>query len=249
MGENFVLYSLMIVLIAIGASILFIYYRINKLVKKDIVSNENEDIVEKSKILEKKSKNTSVIEKNYRELIIEDFKDTNIEKIKNVAKSNLQNIFNSIEERDITKLQSVSSLIEIKIKKLLSDQSKLNLREFFKEIEFHETIISNYQRKSGYISIVFRISLEYKHYILKDEEIVNGSKEIFQPDIYEVALAHIIDLAELDRETKKTGVHGVKCPNCFAPVNTLGQKHCKNCEKDLSDTNIMDWIFIDFNRL
>lgn len=191
MGLNFAIYSLIIVLIAVGVSIAFIYYRINKIVNKDFISNEMEEQVDKSNISEEK---VSVIEKDYRQLIKDDFKDTNIEKIKNIAKSNLQNIFRSIEEKDISKLQGVSSLIETKIKNLLSAQERLNLNEFFKEIKFHETVIADYQRKSGYISIVFRINLEYKHYIRKGNEIVNGSKEIYQLDIYEVALAYITDL-------------------------------------------------------
>lgn len=246
MGSNFAIYSLIIVLIAVGVSIAFIYYRINKIVNKDFISNEMGEQVDKSNISEEK---VSVIEKDYRQLIKDDFKDTNIEKIKNIAKSNLQNIFRSIEEKDISKLQGVSSLIETKIKNLLSAQERLSLNEFFKEIKFHETVIADYQRKSGYISIVFRINLEYKHYIQKGNEIVNGSKEIYQLDIYEVALAYITDLSELDRETKKTEIFGVKCPNCFASINSIGQKCCENCEKDLSETNIMDWIFIDFNRM
>ena len=44
-------------------------------------------------------------------------------------------------------------------------------------------------------------------------------------------------------ESKGRNAIGVNCPNCGAPITSLGAKKCEYCESPIIELNIKAWIF------
>lgn len=193
-------------------------------------------------------KSLSGMDSVYLPMINEDFPDLNIAGLKSHAKQALQEILDAIESKDLTKIKATSNLVAKKVESILENQERLDQHEFFNDVKFHNVVISQYERNPGYLSIVFQVGLEFIHYIMQNEKIINGSKEKKQQERFEVAFAYIQDVNKIEDEALKTGLYGLNCPNCAAPIKTLGQKYCEYCGTGIVEVNSKAWIMIDFAR-
>ena len=61
----------------------------------------------------------------------------------------------------------------------------------------------------------------------------------------EVELMYVQDA---DRLHNRATALGVNCPNCGAPVKTLGEKFCQFCGTAIKEINIRSWKFNSVNE-
>lgn len=242
---EYILLAILILVILIAIYVIYKIFSVLKFFKNE----EIKEIYDAYKDLPETPKSLSGMDSIYAPLIKEDFPEINLDELKIRAKTSLVNIFNAIENKDIKIIGKASNLVKTKVEKIISDQKKLNQKEIFSDINFHNIVISKYENKNGYLSIVLQLALEFYHYISQNEEIINGSKEKKQQERFQVSFAYIQDIDKIDENDLKAGVFGQNCPNCAAPIKTIGQKYCEYCGSSIIGININNWIMIDYLRV
>ena len=95
------------------------------------------------------------------------------------------------------------------------------------EIELHETEISDYRNSEGTCYIRCQTSAGYR---------TDAGNWIEKK--YETDLVYIQDVSKLP--PTQTGI-GLNCPNCGAPIQTLGVKICPFCGTGITELNIRVW--------
>ena len=91
--------------------------------------------------------------------------------------------------------------------------------------------------KEGKCIITFQSAVEHFHYKEKDGNVVWGEKERKQQTKYNIELMYIQDekLAKLDNAV------GTTCPNCGAPIISLGAMRCEYCGLAVTPVNLKVW--------
>ena len=117
-------------------------------------------------------------------------------------------------------------------------------REHFDKIKIHRTEISNYTKKSGRCIITMQSSIQYYHYITDQTgRVISGSKDVLFQSKYETDLIYIQDRSLVEGDLGEAD--GLNCPNCGAPITSLGQKFCEYCGTGVVAYNIHVWSFSD----
>ena len=91
--------------------------------------------------------------------------------------------------------------------------------------------------------VTFQSSLECFHYTtdLGDNSVKDGSKEYKYQTRYNVDLIYIQDRNKVENELDHA--LGINCPNCGAPLSTLGAKVCEYCGTPVVTVNLYAWTF------
>ena len=85
--------------------------------------------------------------------------------------------------------------------------------------------------------ITIQSAVEYFYSKVRDGKVIDGSKERKTQTKYNTELIYIqdIDLAEFDHAI------GMSCPNCGAPIKTLGEMRCEYCGTKVTPVNTKVW--------
>ena len=73
-----------------------------------------------------------------------------------------------------------------------------------------------------------------------DGKVVFGSKDAKMQTVYETELVYIQDVDKLENHADALGIN---CPNCGAPIKSLGEKYCEYCGTAVQEVNIRAWKF------
>ena len=123
-----------------------------------------------------------------------------------------------------------------------------DLREHFDQIKIHRTEICQYRKTAGRCIITFRSALECYHYITDNSSsIKEGSKEYKYQTKYNTDLIYIQDRNLVENELDNA--LGVNCPNCGAPLSSLGAKVCEYCGTPVIEINIHAWSFSNIEEV
>ena len=116
-------------------------------------------------------------------------------------------------------------------------------REHYDSVHIHRTEISQYRKSEGRCIITFQSSLECFHYTsdLSDGAVKSGSKEFKYQTRFNVDLVYIQDRDKVENELDHA--LGINCPNCGAPLSSLGAKVCAYCGTPIVEVNIYAWNF------
>ena len=115
-------------------------------------------------------------------------------------------------------------------------------REHFMDIKVHRTEIHNYRKTDGRCIVTFQTSVQYYHYIENEEgKILSGSKDVLFQSKYNIDLIYIQDRNIVENQLDHA--LGVNCPNCGAPISSLGAKVCEYCDTPIIEINIHAWSF------
>lgn len=209
--------------------VVFSYLYIKKRVE-GYFGSSIKDIIEKAKIEDEElPKSLSSMDSIYLEQVKRDFPDININEIKRLAEAEVLNIFKSIEKKDNSFVKGkMRSIVDSKIE----DNRENNIS--YDNIKFHNTVLSKYENKDGIATITIGSSFEY---ILKTNK---KTKKV--QDRAKVEFIYIIDTNKVEANKK---VLGVNCPNCGAPVTSLGNKSCKYCGTSVVDIVKRVWTIND----
>ena len=233
---------ILVLLLAVIISLIIFFYIIrNKIVnlsQKYFGTSDIKRAIELSEIeAEITPKSVSSMEPLLFDRISKDFPDLNINELKSMVENSLLDIFSSIENQDLTKVKKYNS---DKINSWVSSKIEdLNTTEVhFDSIKFHRTVINDYKNESGIATMKFQTSLEY--FYKKENNI--GKKT---QDRYEVEFIYIIDAM---KNRVNGSAIGLNCPNCGAPVTTVGIKTCKYCGSEIYDLVKKTWMLNNIKR-
>lgn len=164
-------------------------------------------------------KSLSSMDSIYLEQIKRDFPEINIKELKRSCEKEILNLLYSIEQKDISNLKGkIKSLAE----SLIEDNKKNKVE--YNDIKIHNTVVSKYECKKGIATITFGCSFEYK-------KVINETTKKIQ-DRAKVEYIYIIDENQVSSNEK---VLGINCPNCGAPLKSLGDKKCRYCTSPIAE--------------
>lgn len=115
----------------------------------------------------------------------------------------------------------------------IAKSEELERRESFSNTRIHQTEICRYDRNSVLCRILVQTSLEYHHSLKNPSVSLTDQKEQHR---YSMDLVYVQDADQVSGTAL-----GVNCPNCGAPVRSLGSRHCAYCGSGLEPINIRVW--------
>lgn len=175
--------------------------------------------------------------------ISEDFPDFNYNEMKVRATNVLTSYLAGVSAGSVGLLNDGSTELKQKLTDYIGSFTEKNLREHFDSVHIHRTEISQYRKSEGRCIVTFQSSLECFHYItdLGDNSVTDGSKEYKYQTRYNVDLVYIQDRNKVENELDHA--LGINCPNCGAPLKSLGAKVCEYCGTPIIAVNLYAWTF------
>lgn len=167
-------------------------------------------------------------------------------KIKRFAKdafgtNNFGEIAAAQEELLANTPKSVSGMTSLYLPQLQKDFPELNWVEFrslaekyikefalamsVTQFKIHQTALRDYRKKSGTCYVIFQSAAEYK----KDSKKIQSR--------FEATLAYVQDA----EKTGNVSSYSINCPNCGAPISSLGTKQCAYCGSEVISVSMHVW--------
>ncbi len=182
--------------------------------------------------------------------IVSDFPDFQYDEMKERAENVLTCYLRAITERRHSLLQDGNSELKNQLENHIQMLCAKDLREHFDQIKIHRTEISQYRKTQGRCIITFQSALECYHYITNTANssmVQEGSREYKYQTKYNIDLIYIQDRNLIENELDNA--LGVNCPNCGAPLSSLGAKVCEYCGTPVIEINIHAWSFSNIDEI
>lgn len=172
-----------------------------------------------------------------------DFADFQESQLYNLAEKNLRVIFTSISNKDKSELDSVP-LVKDNISNMIDEYIRNDIGVNYRDVEFHNFVIKNYEKKKGIATITVGVSVEYYYDKIMNNKKVSYSK-LKRQTRYECKYIYIYDESLVGDNLNFLGIN---CPNCGGPIQSLRSKHCEYCGTLLdflgpSDSQVHDKIW------
>lgn len=183
--------------------------------------------------------------------IAADFPEFNYNEYKSKAESLIHNYLAAIEEKapqrlNAKELQALA--IEPQVKNVISELDQQGLNEHFDKITIHDTQIANYLKKSGLVTVQLKSSVGFINYADdKNGNVVYGSKELRRQTVFCTDLTYVQDIDKIE-DFALNSAFALNCPNCGAPITSMGQKYCDYCGSAVKEINIYCWRFTRLNE-
>lgn len=182
--------------------------------------------------------------------IVSDFPDFQYDEMKGRAQNTLIDYLQAITERHPALMQDGNDELKNQLENYIEMLSARDLQEHYDQIKIHRTEISQYRKTEGRCIITFQSAIECYHYFINTTEpsaVQDGSKEYKYQTKYNIDLIYIQD-RDLVKNTLDDAL-GVTCPNCGAPLSSLGAKVCKYCGTPVIELNIHAWSFSSISEV
>jgi len=180
--------------------------------------------------------------------IVTDFPDFQYDEMKERAENVLTRYLCAITERNPGVPIDANTELKQQLENHIQMLSAKGLWEHFDQIRIHRTEINQYRKTAGRCIITFQTALECYHYITdSSSSIKEGSKEYKYQTKYNTDLIYIQDRNLVENELDNA--LGVNCPNCGAPLSSLGAKFCEYCGTPVIEINIHAWSFSNVEEI
>lgn len=182
--------------------------------------------------------------------IVSDFPDFQYDEMKERIENTLISYLRAVNECNSSLLQDGNTELKNQLDNQIQMLSNQDLQEHFDQIRIHRTEISQYKKAKGRCIITFQSAIEYYHYITNTADsssIKEGSKEYKYQTKYNVDLIYIQDRDLVENELDNA--LGVNCPNCGAPLSSLGAKVCEYCNTPIIEINIHAWSISNIDEV
>lgn len=227
---------ILITILVLLIIIILIYWKIKQKLKEFSssvfgTSNIIEGIKSQKIALSNEPRSVFGMEKLILPNITKDFPNLNINEMKKMVEDSILMCLQSIEKKEILKVDYVSETITNWIQSRIDD---LKEDEFinYDEIKFHKTVLNQYVNKDGVYSLMFQTAVEYLYRENNDdyEKIQNR---------FNTEFIYIFDDTKISKY--QSGI-ALNCPNCGAPIKDLGVKTCNYCGTGVIDLVKKTWI-------
>ncbi|MBU5428736.1 zinc ribbon domain-containing protein [Kineothrix sp. MSJ-39] len=174
--------------------------------------------------------------------IVADFPDFTYDEMKNRAEDVLVSYLRAIDQNNSSLLKEGNQELQDQLSHHLQMLSDQNLIEQYDDIRIHRTEISQYKKNAGRCVVTFQTSLACMHYRKNAEgRITEGSTEYTYQTRFNTDLIYIQNREIVEKESDRA--LGINCPNCGAPISSLGAKFCEYCGSAIVELNIHAWSF------
>lgn len=197
---------------------------------------------------ELKPRSVSSMTSVYLPQITRDFPEFNLFEFKTKAENALMSALKAISRCDKNaEIEMASDDLIHKIAHIIDNAKASGEYPHYENIKIHQTEINKYIKVGGTCRIVFESSLEYITYTETSGVIKNGSMTQKRQTKYTTELVYVQDASKT--QNASNGGVGVTCPNCGAPITSLGQKRCNYCLSAITEINMHTWSFNDFDEV
>lgn len=179
--------------------------------------------------------------------ISSDFPDFHYDEMKERTENVLTQYLRAITEKNAGILTEGNTELKQQLDNHIQMLSSKDLWEHFDQIKIHRTEINQYRKTAGRCIITFQSSLECYHYVTDSSSIKEGSKDYKYQTKYNTDLIYIQDRNLVENELDNA--LGVNCPNCGAPLTSLGAKFCEYCGTPVIEINIHAWSFSNIEEI
>ena len=179
--------------------------------------------------------------------IVSDFPDFEYDEMKERAENTLTQYLRAVTQKNTAVLTDGNTELKQQLENHIQMLSIKGLWEHFDQIKIHRTAIHQYKKADGRCIITFQSALECFHYITDTSSVIEGSKEYKYQTKYNTDLIYIQDRNLLENELDHA--LGINCPNCGAPLSSLGAKKCEYCGTPVIEINIHAWSFSDIKEM
>ena len=179
--------------------------------------------------------------------ISSDFPDFHYDEMKERAENVLTQYLRAITERNTGIFTEGNTELKQQLDSYIQMLSAQDLCEHFDQIKIHRTEINQYRKTAGRCIITFQSSLECYHYVTESSSIKSGSKNYKYQTKYNTDLIYIQDRNLVENELDNA--LGINCPNCGAPLSSLGAKICEYCGSPIIEINIHAWSFSNIEEI
>ncbi len=202
----------------------------------------SEGIARQREMLSRTPKSVSAMTRVYLPQIERDFPAFHYDEARQKAEDALSAFFTALTRQDASRLASVSQPLRQQAVRRIDDAKARGEREHFERVRIHQTEIARYIKSGGRCTVVFQSAVEYLFYVTRQNELLRGSKELFEQTKYNISLVYVQDAKQLT-EAEQDKSAGLTCPNCGAPLKTLGVKICDYCGSSVEEINRYAWEF------
>lgn len=182
--------------------------------------------------------------------IVSDFPDFQYNEMKDRTENVLTSYLRAVDGRNPSLLQDGNTELKNQLENQIQMLSARNIQEHFEQIRIHRTEISSYRKSEGRCIITFQSALECYHYstdITNPSTVLEGSREYKYQTKYNIDLIYIQDRNLVENELDHA--LGINCPNCGAPLSSLGAKKCEYCGTPVIEINIHAWSFSNIDEV
>lgn len=194
---------------------------------------------QQEKLLEERPKSVSGMTGIELPKIQRDFPEFNWAQWRWECENRLLQYLQGLEQQDIGCLKDASPSLLESLRLAIEDQIEHGIREVYSRATVHRTEINQYEKRSGLCRIIVQSSVEYyfSRSSVRADEVIRDHREQHR---YRMELVYIQDP---DKVTDpRLNAASVSCPNCGAPVSSLGAKHCSYCGSAVEPINIRAWV-------
>lgn len=199
-------------------------------------------------ILSDEPKSVSGMTRIYLPMIMKDFPEFNYDEFKTKAENMLMSAFDAITNENKDLVMNGSKDIIHSVSLIICNNINSGYKETYKNVKIHQTEICGYKKMNGTCVITLQSAVEYFHYIEKEDKLMTGDKQLKEQTRYNTDIVYIQDVSKLEGESQ-TAFVGAVCPNCGAPVSSLGNKYCEYCGSEIKTVNVNVWAINKYIKL
>lgn len=192
-------------------------------------------------------KSVSAATSLYLPKITKDFPEFHYEEARERAENVLISYLRSVDSYNCGLLTEGSNELKDKLMQKIQMLKSEGTKEHFQNIKIHRTEIAQYRKTKGRCSIVFQSAMESVHFAEKGGSIIRGRNDRREQSKYNVEMIYIQDREQIEN----LGDRGLalNCPNCGAPIQSIGMKTCQYCDSPVMEFNICTWNFSDVREV
>ena len=234
-----ILIVLLVIILVIAIFVVTLKNKVKNFLNKYFNTNDLKKAIEVSEIeYQNTPKSLSGMEAIALPLIEKDFPNLNINELKGMVDASIINYFEMLESKEYKDINNASESVKEYIKSQINDLKSDDSIKYV-SLKIHKTIIHKYEKKNGLAVISFQTALEY---LYKKN---NDSLKKIQDRFY-TEYIYIIDSKKADSKIKAIGLN---CPNCGAPINSLGNKICSYCGSGVVDLVKYTWLLNQIKKI
>lgn len=196
-------------------------------------------------------KSVNSMTKTYLPQIMRDFPEFSYDQFKTKAEHTLLSALAAISNDNTGLIKDASEEFKVKVRSLIEMNQANELDEDYSDCVIHQTEITAYTKRAGVCRITLQSALEYYHTVRRksDGKVIQGKDGVKAQDRYNVELIYIQDKTKMEKIGHGNDSIGSHCPNCGAPVTSLGAKHCEYCGTALTQINLLVWSINNFTKV
>lgn len=199
-----------------------------------------------SEKLESTPKSVSGMTRLFLPQILADFPEFNLPEFIQRAENLLKATFLAIDRGDAAGLGEASPDYVRQVRLLLESHAAQGISEHYERVAVHQTEVARYARRQGTCVVTLQSAVGHVRYRERGGQLISGSRDRLEQTKYNLELVYVQDLS---RTPDGASGSGLTCPNCGAPVKTLGGKRCEYCGGALAALNLRVWSFTRFSEV